>query len=534
MAIPAERRVRFREFERPTLIDTRVPSDGTAERLDQLARTFKAFQNVATQIGGNIAAARGAREGAAAGAAGRPEIKSDLAASVSRYAEAYNNAATRSYMIRVEADLEDTAARLETEAGTDAAQFGAVFDKVRQQVVKAAPAALRGQVDEMLVQRRGKALARIQVAAAQERMQIARDDLSEGVQRATDRIANLRASDDLADLALAEEEDVKLSVLIDAAVADGTLSEAEGGVAQVKAQRAVTAQTVVARFKRVLQNPYGSPIAFIKQLKDANRTSNALPPDEEEKLEAALLTELREHNALFGAAGDAAAAERRERWLIGNRTATEAMLAGTLRRSMLRDMVANDAIDPDTARTLNNELESGAGTPKSDPQTLAAYEIDLLSFEEADIVNDSRLTWADKSRLVLRRREDVTGWYSSVPGKEANSRIRGALKIPPGTPAFMLSELQKTQLARADSLLYDKVMALPPEEREANVLRIASEVVQTTMAQVKDDKINTQKINRQKLVERLATEDMGDSEREEMQKQLKALDARIERMESGR
>ena len=43
----------------------------------------------------------------------------------------------------------------------------------------------------------------------------------------------------------------------------------------------IVTATVDARFEKVLNDPYGDPIKFIKNLQEANKSSEALLPDEE-------------------------------------------------------------------------------------------------------------------------------------------------------------------------------------------------------------------------------------------------------------
>jgi hypothetical protein len=526
--------LRYRDLARPSLIDTNVVDDGSVGRLQALANTFKSFENTAASIGGRVAAVQGERDGAAAGAAGDPALKSDFRAATSKYAAAYNNAATRSYLVQAEADLEDTAARIEAESGTDATGFQTLYDKVHQQTIKNAPAQLRGMLDEMFVKRRGSALSRIGVAAVREQNEIARKDTSEGVMRSVDRIANLRASDDPEMHAQAEEEDLKLSLLIDSAVADGTISAAEGNVAHLNAQRAVVKQTVVSRFQRELDNPYGNPLKFIERLREANKTSEALPPEEEEKLNDALLAELRERNALQSMGADQTRLARQARHNEGNRTATASLLSGTLKQSDLLNMVENDEIDPDTARTLQNELTSGNNVPKSDPRALMTAEVNLLELDEQDILTNPSLSYADKSRLILKQREEAQGWRGSVPGKEAVDRIDRALGLVPGSVMnAALSDVDRTRRERAMTEFYNEVQALPPEEREAKAIALAEQVIGKVIRDTSAQKLNELRARRAAVMAAVAGKDLKGTAKKEFDEQVAALDRRIQQAEQA-
>lgn len=521
--------LRYRDMVRATPVDTSVVDDGSAARLSQLANAFKKFEGTVAEVGGRMAEQRGAQEGAAAGASGDPQLKSNFRAKVSRYAAAYNNAATRSYLIRAEADLEDTAARIEAEAGTNVEQFAMSFDKVRQKTLAEAPEQMRAALDEVFVKRRAAALVRINTAAVDEQNKFARQDLSEGVMRTTDRIARLRASDDPADAALADEEEIKLTLMIDGAAADGTLSALEADAALVNATRTITSQTVLARFRRELESPYGNPVAFIQRLKQENKTSEALPPDEEEKLTDMLLAELRDRNALMSMAQAAASDDRRERWLTGNREATSAYLAGTLRRSTLQQMVENDQIDPDTARTLLSALDS-PGAAKSDPYTLMDYEVNLLARTEEEILEDPALTPNDKSRLVLKLRDEMNGWRGSVPGREAADRIDRSLGILPGTDSRLLSDAQKTKRERALTDWYNSVVSLPAEEREAKAIELAEQIITRTIRDTTLTELERLRARRDAMA--VAAEAITNKTgKREAQEEIDSLSQRISRLE---
>jgi hypothetical protein len=526
--------LRYRDLARPSLVDTNVVDTGEAGRLQALAGTFKAFETQAASIGGELAAQRGAGEGAAAGASGAPDLKSAVRAATSKYAAAYNNAATRSYLVNAEADLEDTAARLEQDAGTNAAAFEQSFGRVRQETLKTAPPALRGMLEEMYTKHQGAAMARIGAAAMKEQNDVARNDTQEGVARSVDRIANLRASDDVGQLLAAEEEDLKLSILIDSAVADGTISQLEGEVAHVNAQRAIVKQTVLARFKRELDNPYGNPLQFISRLREMNKTSEALPPDEEEKLGDALMAELRERNSLNAMGQEQARADRQQRYNDGNREATAALLEGSLTSSQLLKMVEDDLIDPDTARTLQNELTTGPREAKSDPKALLSAEVNLLELDEKDILTNPALSYADKSRLILKQREEVQGWRGSVPGREAVDRIDRALGLVPGSIMnATLSDIERTKRERAMTEFYNEVQALPPEEREAKAIAVAEQVIGKVIKETSQQKLNDLRARREAVLRAAAGKEFKGAAKKEFDDQMASLDKRIQQAEQA-
>lgn len=467
--------LRYRDLQRPALVDTSVLDTGDAQTATRLAGAFKQFERQGAEVLGGLRAEQGAKEGATAGASGTPEIREGVQAQTA-YGAAYNNAAMRSYAIKAEAAAEDAAARIEVESGSDPDRFRTVFGAFQNETLKAAPPAVRGMLTDIYNQRMGQGTSRLTQARAAELNKQARTDISEGISRSTDRIANLRASDDPADHARAEEEEAKLQVMIDSAHADGTISEVEAGNARVGAMRDVTKRTVVSKFKKTLDDPYGDPVEFINRLKKANETSEALPPAEEEKLVDELMTELRERNALDAAARTRSAAEEKAKFDAGDKAATSLLLGGELTQRKLKEMVDNSDLDPGRATALLNELQSG--DEAADDTELAFHvRTNLLDYEEADIATMKGLKWKTRSDLILKRREEATGWKSTQAAREADDRIDRALGIAPGTNRDMLTPEEAKARDTAKTQWYSVVDALPPNERQAKVMELADDVI---------------------------------------------------------
>jgi hypothetical protein len=275
--------IRYRQLQAPGLLDT-VPDNGDSSAAQSLANAFKSFSDQSSTLLGGLRSQQGQQEGAAAGATGSPQFR-EGARALTAYGEAYNNSALRSYSVRAEADAEDQAARLETEAANDPEHFRATFGAVRDTTVKNAPAMARQVLTDLYDRRLADGVSRLSRAQAVDLRDQSRKDTSDGIDRQTDRVANLMVEDNPDNEQRIAEEQVKLQMLIDGAVNDGTISKVEGGAAHVDAMRSITKRTVLARFQKELDNPYGDPVKFIKRFKEANKTSEALPPEEEQKLE---------------------------------------------------------------------------------------------------------------------------------------------------------------------------------------------------------------------------------------------------------
>ena len=484
MAHPA---TRFRDLQPPALIDLRArkTSTGGAQAAQALAASLGSFSRTAFDVASSLSSIKGAKEGTEAGVAGTPEFRQGIRG-MTAFGRAYNDSALRSYAIKTEIDLEENAARLETEAGTNPEAFGNAMVAIRDATLEEAPAETHALVTQIYNKRTAAGLARIQVALVNELRDEGVKLANEQISNLTEKVAFLRAQDTPEAHAEAEAEEAKLFILLDAVEADGTYSESEARVARKDARRGIIFETVIARFDNELEDTvFGDPIGFIEDLKEANRTAQTLTPDEEAELENILFAELRERNTLRAARNSEAIAEETARHKAGDREATASMLAGELTRRDLLEMVDSDDLLPSVGRTLLNELQASASTPpKSNPETLFRFETNLLSLTEEEISTERFLTWDDRSRLLLQRRDEEAGWKGTQVAKEAFDRIDRSLGIVRGTlSAKMLTEPEARARDIAFTQLYDVIDALPPEERQGAILEEAEKVVRVVVRQ---------------------------------------------------
>lgn len=529
--------VTYRQLQAPVAVDTTLLETGYSEAAASLTRALKEFEGIALQPAAQLRAEQGAREGAQAGASGNPQLREGLRA-LTAYGQAYNNAAMRSYAIKAEADAEDTAARLEVEAQNDPEKFAALFGAVRDETIKQAPPQARGVLSQIYAQRLGDGVARLTRARAIEQNNLARADVQEGITRAIDRIATLRASDDPNDGLRAELEQEKLTMLIDGAIASGTISEIEGVAAHKKSQRDITAQTVIARFRRELTNPYGDPVGFIQKLKAANVSSEALPPDEEEKLVDHLLGELVEHNRLASLAEAESSAAVRARYEEGDREATALLLSGQLTTAKLREMVLQQRLDPGRATTLQNELQSGRGADiVDDPQEAFTVRTNLLSYSDEDIANNHRLSYQTRADLLLKKRELEQTWRSTQAAKEGAERIDRALGILPGFDSRWLPDEERRKRDIALTEWYDAVEALPPAERQGKVIEIANQIAAKYIRQKKIDEVERLRQQKADLLPKAIAqfgpqETWGEDERRQYEEGLASVERKLKEAEA--
>lgn len=526
---------RYRELVQPALIDVprRSSSSGGYEAAQSIAQSLTEFRRIGNSVIGPYIKQNlektGSIAGAEAGASGIPELKAGLTA----YGRAYNNAAIRSYAIREEADLEQQAARLEVEAGTNPQAFREGMAAIEKGVMAEAPVEARPIISEVYAKHTAAGLARIEKALANELREEDRALVNEQIARMTKRIGFLRSQDTLETYAESQQEEARLNLLISSSLADGTISETEAKVAFRETQRSVVFETVRERFIEELDNPYGDPVGFIEDLKEINRTSETLPPDQEEELERALLAELSERNSLRAAREAQERNDREARFQEGDRQATTMMLAGQLTQTDLLRMVRDEELSPAVGRTLLNELQSAGTRPaKSDPETLFRFETNLLSLTEEEITSERSLTWDDRSRLILKRRDEEQGWKGTQVAKEAFGRIDRALGLVPGMSTKLLSEGEARARDLAFTELYNRIDALPPEERQAALLSTAEEVIRTTVRERAIEEIDTAHRTIRQLLDQLANDDLSERERKVLDSRVQHLQNRIRELES--
>lgn len=521
----------YRDTVRPALIDTNIPSDGSAEAAQSLANSFKQFERTGQEILGGISAEQGRRAGAEAGRTDDPAFRTGMKA-LTAYGRAYNDTATRSYAIKSEIDADAAATRLELEAGNDPEAFKATFGARRDAVLKEAPPEAREILGEVYDRRMAAGMQRLIGAQGEEMKAQARADVAEGVQRATDRIGQLRASNDPAQHVQAAEEEIKQNMLIDASVNDGTLSATEGGTLKIAASRAITQQTVQYRFRAEMDNPYGDPVGFIERVREANKTSEALPPAEEEKLVTGLLNELQERNALAAAGARDQNTAQKARWALGDNFATNAMVEGRLTSNKISQMLEEDQIDPSVARTLYNELQSGNDRPDDNKERFSV-ETTLLEHTEQEIGENSKLSWKTRRELIEKRRQLATTWRGTQQAKEGADRIDRALGIVPGSlDSKMLSDVVKKQRETALTAWYDKVDALPEAERQAKSIEVAEQITDQVIRSNNTRKLNGLRRRMEKAkADAGSVDDMGEQQRKDYDAAISRYETQIRALE---
>jgi hypothetical protein len=471
--MPAQR---YQDLQRPSLVETGIVQQNAGTAAERLSQVLGDFGSTTQHYANQLFTEKGDQQGAAAGNTDKPSFREGFKG-MTAYGKAYNNAAMRTYAIRQQSEADELATRLESEAGDDPEKFKASYAAARDAVLKEAHPMAAPIVREIYDRRLGAGVSRLAAAQQEGFKKEARSAVAEGISQSVDTIGQLRASNDPAKRQQADEEAMKLHMLIDSSVNDGTISATEAGALKLDADRTVIKTEVLERFKHEYDDPYGDPVGFIEDVKKANQTSNKLPPQEEEKLVDSLFAELRDRNALRSARVSAGAAAEKARFDEGDRVATSALLSGSLTRSNLLHMVQGGDLDPSVGRVLLNELQSG-DPGVSDPQAKFHVETNLLSTTEDDIRTNSALSWKDRGELILKRREEGKGWKGTQAAKEGGDRIDRALGLLPGTNTKMLTPEEAGQRDTALTEWYNQIESLPPEQRDAQVIPVAEQVAE--------------------------------------------------------
>jgi hypothetical protein len=535
--IPTASPIDYRQTEQPAVLPEpwRLPNSGAQDAAETLAAAFKDFSKTASGYVDQIQTKRGAQAGAAAGASGNPNYQTG-AGQFTAYAQAYNNAATRSYAIQAEATAEDTASRLQVEAANDPSHFATTYAAARDAVLKEAPPQAKQVLADMYNRRLAEGVSALSHSQATEIQQKQRIDLSEGVARQTDRVAQLQAAGDPASLAQAEEEHVRLNLLIDGAKNTGTISQAEAGAMRQDSLRQVTAQTVQAQFSKVLRDPKGDPVGFIQKFEDLNTTANpAVPADERQKITQSLFTALRENNALNSMDNKNGKTEEQLRFEAGDTQATHLLLSGGLTDRVIDQMVTTNQLKPERATSLHEMLKHG-DEPKSDPKKLFDVRNDpgFVDMKPADIAALPGINWEDKEKLVDEATKRQQGWEGTQEVKEAHRRINAALGILPGVMREALTPAEQRASQTAFTNFYNEMSKLPESQRASNALTISGKVIQASIHQDQIENVATQQKRLQVFLKTHgASPDDSDYGSKQWQASYDAIQANIKRAQAA-
>ena len=304
----------------------------------------------------------------------------------------------------------------------------------------------------------------------------------------------------------------------------------EGGFLDAEQLRGITSSLTEQSLLRDVQDTMrarfhaGEATAYLSEI-DADEGLRDTPERQRKIRETALRT--LEILALEDRQAEIEAEAQRKALLeAGEKQATLRLLDGTLTQGQIRDMVADEVLDPTLARTLNNAIKQGDQVV-SDDETLFIARTNLLYFTERDIATMPGLSFKDRGDLIEQHRAQSAGWRGTNNAREAAARIDRALEIPPGTVAATLSKDTLQRRGRALSAWFDSVAAMGPEQREAQAIPMAQQVIETIVQEDGRRKLARLEADLETFQRSKNPADMGGYELEEYEQTLESRRARI-------
>lgn len=535
--------VDYRSLQNPAQVRTDLPSSGAAERAAALGQVFKTFGGVADEFGSKIGAQQGALAGAASGATGNPNYKEGLNR-FSAYNQAFNNAATGAYAIEAEAQADDSAARLRVQANNDPATFQTTYAAVRDAVLKTAPAQAVPMLTELYNKRLANGLAAISGDQQTEIRNTQKATYDEGVQRQISRVATLMGSPNAQDQLSAQDEQVKLSLLIDGGKNSGLYSDAEATAMHISSQRAITGQVFESQFNQALSSDDGGvkAVALLDNFQKAHISNisdkTAIPvlsEPEYQKLYADGITKLREYNlAMSSLRRDGKSAEDLK-FEAGDKQYTSMLLSHTLTDKDLDGATRNGDLKPEVARALHNQLLNGPQEAKTSPDVLFHLHTDpnFLNMTDGDLAQYPGLgkkDALDASKEIARRNGSWEGTQSS---KQAMGAISAALKIPAGTPSASLSDDERKGLVTAQQDYIQRMNALEPAKRDGMAGQVAQEVIKASQQRSAVSDVTAYTAGKQSFIDRHGPDSNSPINKVDYERKLKFYDDQIKQSQAA-
>jgi len=217
--------------------------------------------------------------------------------------------------------------------------------------------------------------------------------------------------------------------------------------------------------------PNGNPVQVIK-----NVLSNpALTDEDRQQLGRNLFQRLNLLQAADQEASAKADAAFKAEAEAADRDLTSMLLRGKLTVGKIDEAVRLRGLNPSRATALMEKLSSGPGG--DDDRERFKVESNLLAYTSGEIEDNPRLSWSTKLALVTKLESKMQGWPDSNTSQEARRRIDNKLGIVPGVMNALLTPDEIKARGIAQTMWYDRMAALPPEQREANAIPVAEAVI---------------------------------------------------------
>lgn len=511
------------DYERFIPFRAQSQDTGQAQMFQNITDRLRSFsEQIYTQSVAPTIEARARTAGAAAGAAGTPELRSNF----TLYGRAYNDSAVRAYALTQYSDVEKNLSQFESQAGTDVEKYSALVKGYRDGAVQGVMPEARMFVSQMIDETAGEARTRIIRAAAVRARETQRTEIAGGLDTMAGKISKLYLSGSPEELQRAQTYGQTYLEMVDASVADGTFSPKEGAALKDNHLKNSIEWLAAGRLEAEYRIPGGNPTRFINDV----LTNPELSDADRQQLARNLYGRLELMQRADAAAASEAAAASKAEADRAERELTSDLLNGRLTGKKIDEAIRTRGLDPAVGRTLFEKIKAGPG--QTDEREAFIISTSLLSYTEQEIANNPRLDWNTKAQLIERRRTRMVGWPDTNNAQEARQRIDRAVGIIPGIPNPLVSQEVARQRGEAQTRWFDLVNALPPDQREAQAIPLAEQVVRDVIKQRAQASLPALQRQLVKAQQDLAAAD-SDAEKAVIQRRINSINQKITEARSG-
>lgn len=506
------------DYERFIRYQAQSQNTGQAQVFATLADRLRDFSNqIYEQQVVPAVKAKAQVAGAAAGAAGTPQLKS----SFTLYGRAYNDSAVRAYAMSQYSDIEQTMGQFETEAGTDAAKFTAKVEGYRNGALQGVIPEARPFIQQMVQERSQEGLSRITTAARVQAKETIQVQIAGGLDVMAGKVSQYYTQGTPESVAKAQATSQAYLDMVQASVADGTYTPKQGQALMDNHLKQSMEWLAAGQLKTQYELPNGNPLKVIQDI----LSNPALTDDDRQQLGRNLFGRLNLLQAADKEKNAAAEAAFKAKAETIDRELTSLLIRGKLTAAKIEEAVRLYDLNPSRATALFEKL--GAGPGADDDRERFKVETNLLTYTRAEIESNPRLSWDTKRALIERLDSRLGGWQDSNPSQEARRRIDNSLGIVQGIPNPLLTAEIAAKRGEALTAWYDEMALVPPAERDAKALTIADKVINTTTRKFKAKNDVTRLRNRLTRLQKDLAEASGKETKATIQAEITSVNAQL-------
>lgn len=504
------------DYYQPSGIDT-----GQAGVYGALAGRLREFSERAKNQADTLAIPKAEQRGAEAAAAGDTNLK----APINRVARAYNDGLIRAYALDSYADVHEKLSQFEIDAGTDAGKFKAAVAGYRSGKIPATLPAAQPILLRAIQEREADGMQRIGTLKANETHIEAVAQADRGRATMQDQISRGYTSGDPEKIARADELSKLFVSSLEGDVVAGLKTRREADAQIDKFLKDTTSEVALGKLQEELDKPDGDPIKVIEET--LAHADPILSDEERMVLVGSMFSRVNAQQALATERVQQQTLQHQAQWDAGEKYATTLQLQGQVTLGILARMVNDDQLDPAIGRSIASALKSGSGTGNSNEELLVG--LNLLAYTEEEIYLNPDLSSEAKFKFINERRDQDDSWKRTQVGVEGSERIDRALNIVPGTNMNMLTEAQKRARGMALGEWYDRVDAMPDDERSnAAILDMSESVIAKVILRNVALAVERQEANRDAFIKSQPPRDtMDDEDRAEFDSSLALYDQRV-------